>query len=209
MKFQIKSRWHSDVRFECELDTNYESQPYGIQIGAAIKLAIRSGSDLRGSDLSGSNLSDSDLRDCNLSGSNLSDSDLSDCNLSGSDLRDCNLSGSDLSGSDLSDCNLRDWIPKITNIHQTVYNAARAKNALEMSSWHCGTAHCRAGWVVTLAGASGRVLEGFFGTAPAAALIYQASDPSLSKIPDFYCNNKTALADMKRLAEEEAARATP
>ena len=164
MKFQIKSRWYSDVKFECELDTNYESQPYGIQIGAAIKLAIRSGSDLR---------------------------------------------GSDLSGSDLSDCNLRDWIPKITNIHQTVYNAARAKNALEMSSWHCGTAHCRAGWVVTLAGASGRVLEGFFGTAPAAALIYQASDPSLSKIPDFYCNNKTALADMKRLAEEEAARATP
>jgi hypothetical protein len=32
-----------------------------------------------------------------------------------------------------------------------------------------------------------------------------ASDPKLKKIPDFYCDNKAALDDMKRLAEQEAA----
>lgn len=54
------------------------------------------------------------------------------------------------------------------------------------------------------AGAPGRVLEGCYGTPAAAALIYQASDPTLEKIPDFYCSNEEALADMKRLADAEA-----
>jgi hypothetical protein len=38
-------------------------------------------------------------------------------------------------------------------------------------------------------------------------LIYAASDPEIGKIPDFYCDNKTALADMKARAEAEKARA--
>lgn len=43
------------------------------------------------------------------------------------------------------------------------------------------------------------------GTPAAAALIYMASDPKLEKVPDFHCGNEEALADMKRLADEEAA----
>jgi hypothetical protein len=39
------------------------------------------------------------------------------------------------------------------------------------------------------------------GTSAAAAMIYMASDPELENIPDFYADNETALADMKRLAE--------
>jgi uncharacterized protein YjbI with pentapeptide repeats len=129
MKFQIKSRWDSSViRFECELSAEFESQPRSIQLGAAIKQAIKSdsnlrgsdlrgsdlrgsdlrGSDLRGSDLRGSDLRGSDLSGSNLSGSNLSGSDLSGSDLSGSNLSGSNLSGSDLSGSDLRDSNLRD-----------------------------------------------------------------------------------------------------
>lgn len=79
-----------------------------------------------------------------------------------------------------------------------------------MESWHhsCGAAHCRAGLVVTLAGESGKALEWAMGTPAAAAMIYMASDPYLEKIPDFYCDNDAALADMKRLAELEAG-ATP
>jgi hypothetical protein len=75
-----------------------------------------------------------------------------------------------------------------------------------MGQWHCGTAHCRAGWIVTLAGAGGAALEYAMGTPAAASLIYMASDPTLEKIPNFYCGNEEALADMKRLAELEAAK---
>ncbi len=78
-----------------------------------------------------------------------------------------------------------------------------------MGQWHhpCGTTHCRAGWAVALAGDAGKTLEWSHGTSAAATLIYLASDPKLQKVPDFYCDNETALADMKRLAELESARA--
>lgn len=73
-----------------------------------------------------------------------------------------------------------------------------------MRVWHCGTSHCRGGWAVTLAGDEGERLESAVGTEAAAALIYMASDPALGKMPDFYCSDREALADMKRLAENEA-----
>ncbi len=110
-------------------------------------------------------------------------------------------------GADLRSADLRDCPVKIESIHQRVYEAASAENALDMESWHsCGTTHCRAGWVVTLAGEGGKALEWALGTPAAAAIIYQASDPELERIPDFYCDNETALADMKRLAELEAVK---
>ena len=109
------------------------------------------------------------------------------------------------SGADLRGAVLRD-APKIENIHQTVYAAASAEKALDMSDWHspCGTSHCRAGWVVTLAGEAGKTLEDRIGTRAAASLIYLASDPKLERFPDFYCDNASALADMKERAEKEA-----
>ncbi|HGF4019661.1 TPA: pentapeptide repeat-containing protein, partial [Burkholderia cenocepacia] len=121
------------------------------------------------------------------------------------DLRGSDLRGSDLRGSDLS------GVPKIPNIHQAVFAAASQPCALDMGQWHaCETTHCRAGWVVTLAGDGGKALEWAMGTSTAATLIYLASDPERWKnerLPDFYCGNDDALADMKRMAEEEAAQA--
>jgi len=38
-----------------------------------------------------------------------------------------------------------------------------------------------------------------------AALIYQASDPTLERIPEFSARNADALADMRRLADAEVA----
>ena len=72
-----------------------------------------------------------------------------------------------------------------------------------MCTWHtCSTTHCRAGWVVTLAGDAGRELEQFHDTALAAQLIYDASDPNYRINPArFYDSNEDALADMKKLAE--------
>ena len=74
-----------------------------------------------------------------------------------------------------------------------------------MGNWHsCDTTHCRAGWAVHLAGEAGRALEAFHDTPLAAYLIYKASSPVKVSFPRFYENNDTALADMKRCAEEEA-----
>ena len=122
------------------------------------------------------------------------------------DLRDAVLSGAVLRDAVLSDA---DWIPKIENIHQRVLEAASQDGALDMATWHrngyCGTTHCRAGWVVVLAGDGGRVLEGVYGTGAAAALIYQASDPQFERIPNWIASNTDALADMKRLAKATSA----
>ena len=78
-----------------------------------------------------------------------------------------------------------------------------------MGNWHtCSTTHCRAGWVVTLAGDAGKALETRFDPALAAWLIYKASDPEIKHLPDWFASNESALANMKKLADEEAARAT-
>ena len=74
-----------------------------------------------------------------------------------------------------------------------------------MSTWHtCGTTHCRGGWVVHLAGDAGYALEKFHNTLLAAQLIYKASGYQINPCR-FYDNNEAALADMKRLAEQEQA----
>jgi hypothetical protein len=87
--------------------------------------------------------------------------------------------------------------------------AASKPQALEMNAWHtCGTAHRRAGWVVHLAGEAGYALERYHNTCLAAQLIYRESSPYLPVSPvRFYETNAEALADMKRLADLEAASA--
>jgi hypothetical protein len=77
-----------------------------------------------------------------------------------------------------------------------------------MTEWHtCEKTHCRAGWVVTLAGEEGRKLESRFDTALAAMMIYDASTPEDFRINPcrFFDSNEAALADMKRLAEGEVS----
>lgn len=93
------------------------------------------------------------------------------------------------------------FIPKIENIDQVVYEACSNPNALDMNHWHtCETTHCRAGWVVTLAGKAGKELELYHGTPLAAQLIYRESGSPIS--PNrFYENNEKAMADMKLRAE--------
>ena len=180
MKLEIKNRWTGAVQFECELSAEVAGRSYGARLGFAVKQAHENDADLSGADLRGA-----DLRGAVLRGADLSDADLSDADLRGAVLRG-------------AACPIT-----IPDIHKAVYTAASKPGALAMESWHhaCGTAHCRAGWVVTLAGDGGRALEWALGTPAAAALIYQASDPKLERVPDFYCSNDDALADMKRLAE--------
>ena len=184
-KFDVLNRWTGKVQFTAEISVTPDMTP-SIKLGLAVRWGYRSGADLRGADLSGAYLRDADL----------SGADLSGAYLSGAYLRDAYLSGADLSGA-----------PIIENIHQRVYEAASQPAALNMAEWHtCDTTHCRAGWVVALAGDDGKALEGRIGTPAAATLIYLASDPTLEKFPSFYCGNDEALEDMKRLAELEATK---
>ncbi len=94
-------------------------------------------------------------------------------------------------------------VPVVENIHQRIYEAVTAKpGALDMSQWHkCETTHCRAGWVVHLAGDAGAALEAFHNTDLAARLIYRASGFDINP-GRFHDSNEDALADMKRLADE-------
>jgi hypothetical protein len=102
-------------------------------------------------------------------------------------------------------------IPVIEGIHRKVLDAVlAAPDQFDMAAWHgqnaCGTTHCRGGMVVHLAGKAGEALEAFHDTPLAAFLIYQASSPNLPvRMPAFYETNENAMADMKRLAELEAA----
>lgn len=94
-------------------------------------------------------------------------------------------------------------IPVIQDTHAKIYAAVSAENALEMSSWHsCETTHCRAGWVVHLAGETGYALERFHNTTLAAQLIYRESGYQINP-SKFYDSNEEALEDMRLLAEGE------
>ena len=125
-------------------------------------------------------------------------SDCHDC----SDCRDC------------SDCHNRDVtkgkekqlkIPNIDNIHQKVLESDSKEGGLEMGDWHtCDTTHCRAGWVVHLAGKEGYELEKRLSTPLAALKIYRENSDLEVHLPDFYKTNEETMEDMRRLAEEEA-----
>ena len=92
-------------------------------------------------------------------------------------------------------------IPTIPDIHKAVYAAASVPNALCMATWHsCETTHCRAGWVVTLAGEAGKELERRTSTLFAAMRIYKESGHPINPCR-FFDSDADAMADMKRLAE--------
>jgi hypothetical protein len=93
-------------------------------------------------------------------------------------------------------------IPVITDIHKAVYAAVTNPNHnLDMSDWHsCETTHCRAGWIIHLAGKEGYALEERTDTVFAAMQIYKASGYEISPCR-FFDSNEEALEDMKRLAE--------
>ncbi len=70
-----------------------------------------------------------------------------------------------------------------------------------MNDWHtCEKKHCRAGWIVALAGAEGKALEQFYNTELAAMLIYHQSTGRRIHPARFYDSDEEALADMRTLA---------
>ena len=117
----------------------------------------------------------------------------------------CSSCRSCSSCSDVSFKNRREQnfnVPKIENIHQKLAEAVKLESALDMSDWHapCGTSHCRAGWIVHLAGKEGYELEKETSTLFAAQQIYKASGYRIS--PNrFFDSKEKALEDINRLAK--------
>ena len=116
MKFQIKNRWTSAVQFECELPTKYESKSYGVQLGAAVKIAVGARANLADAYLAGVDLTDANLTRANLMGAILAGANLMGAILAGADLASAyltdanltraNLMGAILAGADLARADL-------------------------------------------------------------------------------------------------------
>lgn len=95
-------------------------------------------------------------------------------------------------------------IPVIPDIHKAVFAAVSQPKALDMGAWHtCETTHCRAGWVVHLAGEAGYALEAFHNTELAAMLIYRESGYPINPAR-FHDSDKVAMDDMRKLAGIES-----
>jgi hypothetical protein len=88
-------------------------------------------------------------------------------------------------------------VPIVENLDQRMYEVTK-DGRLDMSSWHCGTTHCRAGWAITFAGEAGATLEVAIGPAAAGRFIYEASTGRPA--PDFYAGTAAATEDIARCA---------
>ncbi len=108
MNIQIKSRVNDTVLFEhnCENNSVRLTMELALKSGANLFGANLSGADLSGANLSGADLSYADLSGASLSEANLSEANLSRANLFGADLSRANLFGANLSRANLSGANL-------------------------------------------------------------------------------------------------------
>jgi hypothetical protein len=136
---------------------------------------------------------------CRTGTDNLSLYRLAGTNLEGADFTDIGLNGVDFSSVDLTGAIGLPTAPVVDDLDQLIYDSIQA-GGLDMEVWHdsCGTAHCRAGWAIHLAGKEGAELECRFGPSVAGALIYYAST-GRGQIPNWYDTDDEALADIKRL----------
>jgi uncharacterized protein YjbI with pentapeptide repeats len=200
--------------------------------GAYLARANLDGADLTSADLAGAYLDGADLAGANLAGANLTGAYLARANLDGADLTSADLAGADLAGANLAGANLAganldgayltranlagakftgadlagaNEIPVVDRLDSKILAAIDAGGTLEMEIWHtCETAHCRAGWAITLAGETGKRLEDAYGSAAAGALIYARAYPNL-RVPNFYTTNAAALADIRARASTDTA----
>ncbi len=129
-------------------------------------------------------------------------------------------SGADLRGADLRGATgwreaiapLLVGVPVVPDLHTQMVDAFDAQRlVLDMPNWHgsnseqtaCGTTHCRAGTAIHLAGPEGYALEKRTSPAMAGLLITIASCPWLETMPNFYCGNIKAMADIRECARRE------
>jgi hypothetical protein len=112
---------------------------------------------------------------------------------------------------------LQSEIPVIHNIDSAILAAIEPdRENFSMKHWHstvdrdgyhysdsCGTAHCRAGWAIVLAGEAGRALEGKVGSQTAGTLIYRKSRCWMPAPEFIHDTDSQALTDMRACAAHE------
>ena len=144
---------------------------------------------LRGADLRRANLRGADLRCTDLRGANLHAASLSGADLRCTDLRRANLCAADLYDADLCDAMLPD-APIVAGLRKRIQAiVAEQPDRLDMSQWHCGTAHCLAGWAIELAVEAGKQLERDTSSLTAGRLIWLASE---GVEPDYFGSDEEA-----------------
>ena len=115
MKFTIARRWFSSLPpLEVEIDASLETAPYGVKLGAAIKVALETRADLTRADLTravltGAVLTDADLTGADLTGADLTRADLTRADLTDAVLTDADLTDADLTRADLTGADLRSF----------------------------------------------------------------------------------------------------
>lgn len=187
--------------------------------GTDFSYANLKGANLERSNLRAAELKNANLRGASLAGSCLYTANLINANLEGANLKDTNfkqaaISGCSISWEELQHACLLDNIPVVDGLHRKVVDAIEDeegeywKQELDMSSWHsqihsCNTTHCRAGWYVVIARMRHTEIEGILGTSVLAAAIALKSCSYLSRVPDFHCDNTTAMNDMELCARVE------
>jgi hypothetical protein len=171
MKFEIKARFSGNVLFTAELDAKYESEPVSVQLGAAVKAALKARANLAGANLARANLARANLADADLARADLAGANLARANLARANLAGANLAGADLADADLAGANLAraNFDIKPASAEQAVENLDKVREVimenaarLNMEHWHgseewkdrtcaeeavCGTTHCLAGWL--------------------------------------------------------------
>ena len=96
-------------------------------------------------------------------------------------------------------------IPVIKKVHTKILQAVSLPDALEMGSWHtCDTTHCRAGWIVILAGKAGKELEEKTSTLFAAMCIVNKSSDIPIPLQEYFKDNHNAMTDIRQCADFEA-----
>jgi hypothetical protein len=205
MKFQIKSRFSADIKFECELSAEAAEQPYSLQLGFAIKKAVEAGANLADADLAGADLAGADLADAYLAGAYLADArNVPETNGSESVQESADIKERQRQRAERFRARFPD-VPVVENLDATILQVVESGNGkLQMDTWHtCETTHCRAGWAITLAGEAGKKLEERYGPEDAGRRIYLAST---GRCPWFFGSNEDALKDLR---EQAALQATP
>ena len=112
-------------------------------------------------------------------------------------------------------------VPEVPNIDAAILEQiAKRPKCFDMTEWHCGTTHCRAGWAVTLGKArrlenkinkacnankfTNEPFSSNIGAEVMGAAIYIKSCPRLP-VPDFsFLENSEAIADMQRRSKRVA-----
>ena len=185
--------------------------------GAYLARANLARANLAGANLDGANLARANLDGANLDGANLARASLDGANLARANLAGANLDGANLARASLDGANLaralkikESEIPVIENIDATILAEIEQGGTLDMGSWHgsedhwCGTTHCRAGWAIHCAGKKGKALEDKVGPRMAGTLIYHASS---GRVPWFFDSSEGAMADLRKCAAEQLAKA--